>query len=364
MPPPEEKPAVMIVGSTGLIGSRLIDRFADRYRVFALDIQEPDEPLPGDAEFIKADVTSDESVADATNAIRARLAGPLASVIQLAAYYDFSGAPSELYDRITVEGSERMVRAARELKAEQFVFSSTMLVHAPTEPGNKISEDQPLDAKWEYPESKVRAERAIRETSGDLPVVLLRIAGVYTDGCDSLPLSRQIQRIHERQLTATVYPGDLSCGQAFVHLDDLVAALWLTVEQRHALPAEVQPMLIGEPETPGYGDLQREIAKLVHGEPDWKTHQIPKAVAKSGAWMQEHAPGIEDPFIKPWMVELADDHYELDITRARQLLGWQPQHRLMDTLRPMIDQLHADPQAWYARHGLEAPAHAGAEKQG
>ena len=121
---------------------------------------------------------SDASVADATNAVRERLTGCLASVIQLAAYYDFSGAPSELYDRITVEGSERMVPAAHALNTEQFVFSSTMLVHVPTEPGRPLSEDQPLEAQWEYPQSKVRAEDAIRAASGDLPTVLLRIAGV------------------------------------------------------------------------------------------------------------------------------------------------------------------------------------------
>jgi nucleoside-diphosphate-sugar epimerase len=40
-------------------------------------------------------------------------------------------------------------------------------------------------------------------------------------------------------------------------------------------------------------------------------------------------PGIDEPFIKPWMIPHADDHFELDITRARELLGWQPQHRLL-----------------------------------
>ncbi len=150
----------------------------DPYRVFALDIKAPKKPLRGDAAFIKTDVTSDASVADATTAVRDRLTGCLASVIRLAAYYDFSGAPSELYDRITVEGSERMVPAAHALNTEQFVFSSTMLVHVPTEPGRPLSEDQPLEAQWEYPQSKVRAEDAIRAASGDLPTVLLRIAGV------------------------------------------------------------------------------------------------------------------------------------------------------------------------------------------
>jgi hypothetical protein len=44
------------------------------------------------------------------------------------------------------------------------------------------------------------------------------------------------------------------------------------------------------------------------------TPQIPKSPAKAGAWLQDQIPG-EEPFIKPWMIDLADDHYALDIHR-------------------------------------------------
>ncbi len=364
MPASNDKPAIVIVGSTGLIGAALARRFAGPYRVFALDIRSPEEPLPDGAEFHEIDVTSDEQVEGVTRKLRERHSGPIASLIQLAAYYDFAGAPSELYDKITVQGTKRALHAARELSAEQFVFSSTMLVHAPTEPGQPLDEDQPLEAKWDYPKSKVAAENVVFAEHGDVPAVLLRIAGVYTDDCGSLPLSHQIQRIHERRVTATVYPGATDRGQAFVHIDDLVAAFWQVVARRNDLPRRVVPILIGEPETPGYGDLQQAFARLLHDEPDWKTHQIPKAVAKSGAWLQEHAPGVEEPFIKPWMVDLADDHYELDISRAQELLGWKPKHSLMSTVNKMMDALQADPEDWYRRQGLAAPPAVSAERGG
>ena len=41
---------------------------------------------------------------------------------------------------------------------EQFVFASTMLVHAPTESGRPISEDWPLEPKSPYPQSEVETE--------------------------------------------------------------------------------------------------------------------------------------------------------------------------------------------------------------
>ncbi len=357
------QPAVLVVGSTGMIGTHLVRRFAEAFRVFALDIKEPEDALPQNATFMKIDVTSDDNVRQTLNKVRQEHDGPIASVIQLAAYYDFAGEPSDMYEKITVRGTERVLHSAKEINAEQFVFSSTMLVHAPTRKGQPFNEDQPLQAKWDYPQSKVDTEKIIHAEHGDLPTVLLRIAGVYSDACDSLPLSNQIQRIHERTLTSSVYPGDLAHGQAFVHIEDLVEAFWLTVTRRGELPKDVTPILIGEPETPGYGDVQQAIARYLHGESDWTTRQIPKTVAKSGAWVQDKAPGVEDPFIKPWMIDLADDHYELNIERARELLHWVPQHRVLSVIPKMIERLQQDPEGWYGRHNLSVPESVAGERR-
>jgi nucleoside-diphosphate-sugar epimerase len=99
-----------------------------------------------------------------------------------------------------------------------------MLIHAPCAIGEHIDETSPIAPTWPYPESKVGAEEAIRTGRGRMPAMVLRIAGVYTDYCDSIPLAHQIQRIYERRLTATVFPGDTAAGQSMVHLDDAVGA--------------------------------------------------------------------------------------------------------------------------------------------
>jgi nucleoside-diphosphate-sugar epimerase len=229
-----------------------------------------------------------------------------------------------------------------------------MLVHAPCEPGERINEDWPLDPKWDYPKSKVRTEELIRQQRGGIPAAVLRIAGVYDDDCHSIPLANQIQRIYERRLTSRVFPGDTSRGQSFVHLDDLLDALVLVVERRAQLAAELT-VLIGEPETLSYEDLQREFGRLIHDEP-WETQQISKPLAKTGAWFQDNMPFAEEPFIKPWMIDLADDHYALDITKARTVLGWEPKHSLRRTMPQMISALKSDPVKWYRENKLEPPS--------
>ena len=137
------------------------------------------------------------------------------------------------YD-ITVRGTGRLLQGLRELGfiVEQFLFSSTMLVHRPAAPGQFITEDWPIEPTWAYPESKVRTEQLIRAERGAIPAVLLRIAGVYDDGCHSIPLAHQAQRIYERRFTSRIYSGSTSHGQAFLHLDDLVDAILLAVERR------------------------------------------------------------------------------------------------------------------------------------
>ena len=75
-------------------------------------------------------------------------------------------------------------------------------------------------------------------------------------------------------------------------------------------------------------------------------------IAKAGAWVQDHIPG-QDPFIKPWMIDRANDHYALDITRARTLLGWEPKRSLRGTIPKMIAALKAAPAGFYRENKLE-----------
>jgi nucleoside-diphosphate-sugar epimerase len=348
-----KKEVIIITGATGFIGSALINKLAGQFALIGLDRMASHSPPPT-AECVCIDLTSDDGVKAALERVRYAYGDRIASVIHLAAYYDFSGEPSPKYDEVTVRGTERLLRHLQKFHVEQFAFSSTMLVHAPTEPGRPINEDWPLEPKWDYPKSKVKTEQVIREQHGQIPIVLLRIAGVYNDRGHSIPLAQQIQRIYERQLISHVFPGDTSHGQAFTHLDDLVDAMVRTVELRKTLPTELT-LLLGEPETLSYEELQRQFGRLIHGE-EWQTKEIPKALAKAGAWLEDHIPFEEEQFIKPWMIDLADDHFELDISRANTLLGWEPKHSLENTLPKMVAALKADPVRWYHENKLKPPA--------
>jgi nucleoside-diphosphate-sugar epimerase len=301
-------------------------------------------------------VTSAESIHAGLAVIREHHGSHVAAVVHLAAYYDFLGAPSPQYEQITVEGTRRLLRSLHELDftVEQFIFSSTMLVHRPVTPGEFISESSPIEATWAYPASKVRTEQVIAEERGEIPAAVLRIAGVFDDEGHSIPLAHQMQRIYERWLTARVYSGSTAHGQSFLHMDDLVDAIETVIGRRATLPANLA-LVLGEADPLSFDELQHSLTRLIHGEHWAETLEIPIALApfaRLGTWVLNRLPG-RDIFLRPWMISRANDHYALDLTLAQSLLGWTPRRTLRRTLPLMVEALKADPLAWYAANDLE-----------
>ncbi len=346
----QQRECVLVTGSSGFIGSSVMKRFAETYDVVGFSRHR----RPGmKGSWIEVDMRDDASVAAGLELLRSEHGTRLASVVHLAAYYDFSGASSPLYQSVTVDGTRHLLRGLRGFEVEQFLFSSSMLVQAPSDgPGDRIDEDDPLSAAWDYPRSKIRTERLIREERRDIPVVIERIAGVYDEWCHSIPIAHQIARIFEHDPESYLFPGNPDHGQAFLHRADCVDAIQSAVERRSRLPEELT-VLVGEPVTLGYDELQDEIGGLLYGERDWPTVQIPKVVARAGAWVLDNAPGLGETFIKPWMIGIADDHYELDLRRARETLAWHAQHRLGAVLPEMIVNLRQDPVRWYRENNLD-----------
>ncbi|TIN10690.1 NAD-dependent epimerase/dehydratase family protein [Mesorhizobium sp.] len=353
-------PTVLVTGSSGFLGQAIARGLIDRYRVIGLDVAKP-KYAPAGMETIEIDLTSDEGVSRAVQVARQRSGGRIASVVHLAAYYDTTGEDNPKYDAVTVQGTRRLLKALTAVETDQFVFSSTLLVHAPSpEKGAKINEDSPLDPAWAYPRSKAETEALISRERGQIKTVTLRLAGVYDEDCRAAFIAQQISRIFERLPTAYLFAGDITAGQPYLHKDDLVDAVVRTVDRRAELPAETV-LLIGEEDTPSYEEMQKRIGRLIHGE-DWRTLALPKQLTKLGAWVQTEVLD-QDTDIKPWMIENSDDHYEIDIARAKTLLGWAPKHNLLDTLPEMIRRLKQDPTDWYATNKLDPPVVAASDPE-
>jgi uncharacterized membrane protein len=195
-----------------------------------------------------------------------------------------------------------------------------------------------------------------------MPYTLLRLAGLYDDRTCVPTLAHQIARIYERNMQSHLGTGDTSVGQAFLHNEDMLDAFARAAERRNQLPQR-HALLIGENRTESYETLQHRIGELLHGAEDWRTLVIPETLAKGGAWLEEKiAPVIPEdfqkgqtPFIRPFMVELASDHYDLDTSLAEELLGWRPRHHIYDGLEKITASLKGDPAEWYRANSMHPP---------
>ena len=341
---------ILVTGSNGRIGTAVMKALRARYdNVVGFDSKAEENPPEG-CTRIAVDIADQASVDAGLDILRAHHGPRVASVIHLAAFYSFDGTDDPRYESVTVNGTRLLLAGLKSrFKVQQFVFSSTMLVHKPAEPGVYINEDWPIVPTWAYPASKVRTEALIRAERGEVPTVMLRFAGVYDDRCHSPPLAHQIQRIYERQIESRLYSGSPSHGTSYIHMDDVVNSIVHTVERRAELPPEAV-FLIGEPEALSYDELQHTFARLIHDE-SFDTIGVPGPIAKLGAWVQDNVLG-QDPFIKPWMIDRAGDHYALDVSRAKEMMGWEPIHTLRQTIPKMVAALKADDVGFYRENGL------------
>lgn len=352
------KPIVVITGAAGGVGQALSDALRDDYTIIGLDRSSS----PGVDASYTFDLTAKDSVESALTELSRQHGRAFAAVIHLAAYFDFSGDHSPLYDAVNVAGTRNLLESLRAFDVDRFIYSGTMLVHRPGSPGSRIDEESPLGPRWAYPESKAEAEAVIREHAGNMPYTILRMAGLYDEQTCVPTLSHQIARIYEKDLKSYLYSGDTSAGQAFLHRDDMIDAFQRCVARRHSLPRE-NFILVGEENTESYEALQDRLGALIHGESVWPTLSVPEPMAKVGAWVEEKAEPVvpdafdhgEKPFIRPFMIELASDHYALDISRAREQLGWEPQHDIRDGLTALVENLKNNPLAWYEANGITPP---------
>jgi nucleoside-diphosphate-sugar epimerase len=212
----DTRPIVLITGAGGNLGRALAGALAADYRIVGLDLR----PEDGEYPIFAADFANPAAVELALSRMRDQFGARIASVVHLVAYFDQTGEDNPLYQKVNVEGTRNLLRALQAFAVEQFVYASTMLVHAPVKPGEHMDEEQPFDPAYIYPQSKLAAEEAIKAEHGHIPFVILRLAGVYEEKSVIPTLAQQMARIHGRDFQGYLYAGSPLTGQSLLHRED------------------------------------------------------------------------------------------------------------------------------------------------
>ena len=301
----------VVTGGSGYIGSRLIERLAEREeteRIVIADVRPPRSFRPK-TEWAELDVR---------DAARARdlLAREQPDVlVHLAFVLNPIKDEALMYD-IDVNGTANMLEAASAAGVEQvLVTSSTTAYGAFPDNPVPIDEDWPVRgvAAFEYARDKTESDRlcqlwALRHPERTMTIV--RPCIVFGPNVDNY-----LVRIWSKAPFQPDLGGNLEQPMQFVHENDLVDAVAGLLDGRHA----------GAFNVTGDGTMtMRETAELI----GLKTRRMPLRVARAlgrATWrlgLSETPPGQIEFAMHPWVCSNQ---------KVKEALGWQPRYSSRET---------------------------------
>ncbi|HEX8709850.1 MAG TPA: NAD-dependent epimerase/dehydratase family protein [Pyrinomonadaceae bacterium] len=217
------KRIALVTGAGGAIGSILVRRLLEHgCRVRALVRGPSSRGLPETVEIFRGDITDSGLLAEATDGV--------GWVFHLAARLHLNNPPpgmQEEYGLANVEGTRRLVQAARGSGVERLIFFSTINVYGQTRPGEVFDEDSPLRPESLYAETKVRGERLALD---GMASVVLRLAAVYGPGMKG-NYTRLLQALRRGRV---LMPGDGCNRRTLAFVEDVCCAAILAAEHASA----------------------------------------------------------------------------------------------------------------------------------
>lgn len=301
---------VTVTGATGFIGGRLAERLAveegARVTGTGRDLSKARRLEEAGVELAEADLLDPE-------AVRSSVEGA-GVVFHVAAWL---GGDEAMAGPVNVDGTEHVVRAAREAGVRRVVHVSTVGVYDLPSAEGTVDEDVPLapDSPVPYSATKARAELRAREVAGgaggtDLELTVARPAMVY--GPRSTFWSEGICRAACAGKRLLVGSGEGHFHPIFV--DNLVDALLLCATRDEAAGEAFN--VAEEPVT--WREYVGRYAELCGMEPASLPLWLAKAMARAG-----RLPGVEPPIDRERLV-MATNRLVVSTEKLRDRLGWRP----------------------------------------
>ncbi len=308
-------PTAVVTGGAGFLGSHLCDHLLSKdYRVVCVDNLDTGslqnvEHLRGDNfRFINQDVTLHLEIDEPVDAVYhlAALASPI----------DYMRMPLHSL-KVGSYGTHNALGLAK-FKRARFLLASTSEVYGDPQvhpqPETYWGNVNPIGPRGVYDEAKRYAEAMSMayHTQQGLDTSIARIFNTYgprmrpSDGRAVPTFVRQA--LEGKPLTVF---GDGSQTRSFCYVDDLIRGLVLLAESGEHLPVN-----LGNPGEFTLNELAETVLRITGSKSEVVFEALP----------------VDDPQVR-----------QPDITRARQLLGWEPQIQLQEGLRRMLPSFGREP---------------------
>ena len=308
-------PAAVVTGGAGFLGSHLCDHLiAQGFRVICVDNLDTGslqnvEHLRGDAFlFLNHDLTQHLEIDEPVDFVY-HLASPASPI-------DYARLPLQTL-KVGSYGTHNALGLAK-FKRARFLLASTSEVYGDPQvhpqPETYWGNVNPIGPRGVYDEAKRYAEAmtmAYHRQQG-VDTAIVRIFNTYgprmrpNDGRAIPTFVRQAQE----GKPLTVF-GDGTQTRSFCYVDDLIRGLVSLADSGEHLPVN-----IGNPNEYTLNELAETVVRVTGSKSEIVYEALP----------------VDDPQVR-----------QPDITRARQLLGWEPQVELAEGLRKMLPSTGREP---------------------
>lgn len=236
------------------------------------------------------------------------------------------GGSLDQFREINVSGTINMAQAAKNAGVKTFVHISSVLVYGFNYP-DRVTEDGPLcDEKNAYCQTKIEAEKALLQLNdpGNFGVIILRPGDVYGPG--SIPwIVRPLVMMRQR-LFAYANEGRGVINHTYI--DNLIDAIFLAIEKETY--GEIFNVTDGQETT--WKDYFTRLADIA-GLP--APFSLPKDELKLFLQLRYQGQKLfrKQADILPEVVDFMTRPYAYSITKAQNLLSYQPTVDLEEGLR-------------------------------
>ncbi|RMF88433.1 MAG: NAD-dependent epimerase/dehydratase family protein [Planctomycetota bacterium] len=327
---------ILVTGATGFLGGALARRLSREgapLRVFVRRITPAVEAL--DAEIVVGDLRDPESLAQATTGVE--------TIHHTAALPGIWGKWRDYYETNTL-GTIRLLEAARRAGVRRFIFTSSPSVTFDGSPQECVDESAPYPKRWlaHYPRSKALAEQAVLAQHGQdgLATCALRPHLIWGPG-DRHLIPRLIARAKSGRLRRV---GDGTNLIDNVYIDNAVEAQLAADRALEERPAEVggRAFFISQGRPVRCWQWIDEILGIAGVPAITKSISFPAAYRIGYVCeliFQLLPKHIEPPMTRFLALQLAQPHY-FDISKARELLGYQPVVSHEEGMQRLAEWLH------------------------